>query len=122
MQRNHIDLSDRVAVVTGGAQGIGHAITQRFLRSGAHVAIWDVNTTRMQQARSELQESGIAASRIHAETVDIANAENVEAAVRGTVEGLGRIDILVNNAAIVGPNRTLADYPLDAWADVIKST
>jgi 2-dehydro-3-deoxy-L-rhamnonate dehydrogenase (NAD+) len=116
VQTNAIDLSGRVAVVTGGAQGIGLSVGRRFLESGAKLAIWDINATSLEQARAEL---GAKCDAVHTEKVDIADYASVEAAVAGTLRAMGRIDILINNAAIVGPNATLAEYPLDAWRAVI---
>lgn len=104
MQTNAIDLSGRVAVVTGGAQGIGLTVGRRLIASGAKLAVWDVSQENMEKARSEL-------GAVHMETVDIASYPSVEAALAGTLAALGRVDILINNAAIVGPNATLADYP-----------
>jgi 3-oxoacyl-[acyl-carrier protein] reductase len=103
--------------VTGGAQGIGLSVGRRFLESGAKLAIWDINATSLEQARAELGAKGDTA--VHTEKVDIADYASVEAAVAGTLRAMGRIDILINNAAIVGPNATLAEYPLDAWREVI---
>lgn len=112
MQTNAIDLRGRVAVVTGGAQGIGLTVGQRLLASGAKLAVWDVSVANMEKARAEL-------GAAHMETVDIADYRSVEAALAGTLSALGRVDILINNAAIVGPNATLAEYPLDDWRRVI---
>ena len=117
MQVNRIDLSDRVAVITGGAQGIGFAIAERLLASGAKVAIWDVKRDVMERAKGELAKK--AGGPVHAYTVDIGDYASVKAAADRTAADLGRIDILVNNAAIVGPNATLVDYPLDDWRDVM---
>jgi 3-oxoacyl-[acyl-carrier protein] reductase len=114
LQTNAINLKDRVAVVTGGAQGIGLAVGRRLLDSGARLAIWDINPAALEQARAELS-----AHEVHFERVDIADYASVEAAVAGTLKAAGRIDILVNNAAIVGPNATLAEYPVDVWKQVI---
>src|SRR5262245_15725804 len=118
MQINQINLTDRVAVVTGGAQGIGFVVGQRFIESGAKLVIWDVNTKQLETARAELS-AKYGAAKLHTEQVDIADYVSVEKAVKNTTQKLGRIDILVNNAAIVGPNTTLAEYPLDAWKSVI---
>ncbi|WP_345816840.1 SDR family NAD(P)-dependent oxidoreductase (plasmid) [Paraburkholderia sp. PREW-6R] len=117
MQTNAIDLSGRVAVVTGGAQGIGLSVAHRLLASGAKLAIWDIDEPRLTRAKAELSARGEGA--VHTEQVDIANYGSVEAAVAGTLRAMGRIDILINNAAIVGPNATLANYPLDDWRQVI---
>ena len=114
MQTNAINLNDRVAIVTGGAQGIGLEVGRRLLASGARLAIWDINSTGLEQARAELGNHDV-----HFERVDIADYTSVEAGVAGTLKAAGRIDILINNAAIVGPNATLAEYPVDVWKQVI---
>ncbi|SAL77413.1 acetoacetyl-CoA reductase [Caballeronia choica] len=114
MQTNAINLKDRVAVVTGGAQGIGLEVGRRLLASGARLVIWDINPAGMERAREELREHDV-----HFERVDIADYASVQAAVAGTLKAAGHIDILINNAAIVGPNATLIEYPLDVWKQVI---
>jgi 2-dehydro-3-deoxy-L-rhamnonate dehydrogenase (NAD+) len=114
LQTNSINLTDRVAVVTGGAQGIGLETGRRLLESGARLVIWDIDAARMDEARGALDAHGI-----HTERVDIADYASVEAAVAGTLKAAGRIDILINNAAIVGPNAPLVEYPLDLWKQVI---
>ncbi|MDR5827828.1 SDR family NAD(P)-dependent oxidoreductase [Caballeronia sp. LP006] len=114
MQTNAIDLRGRVAVVTGGAQGIGFAVGRRLLASGARLAIWDINPAGMDEAREQLGEHDV-----HFERVDIADYASVQAAVAGTLKAAGRIDILINNAAIVGPNATLIEYPIDIWKQVL---
>jgi NAD(P)-dependent dehydrogenase (short-subunit alcohol dehydrogenase family) len=117
MQINRIDLGDRVAVITGAAQGIGFATAERFIASGARVVIWDINAEAMERARKDLElRTG---QPVHVYRVDIGDYASVTAAVERTVADLGRIEILINNAAIVGPNAKLADYPLDAWRDVL---
>jgi 3-oxoacyl-[acyl-carrier protein] reductase len=118
MQINYINLEDRVAVITGGAQGIGFVIAERFLSSGAKVVIWDINGGRLAAAKTELESRSGGAVATH--RVDIADYASVDAATKAALQDFGRIDILVNNAAIVGPNARLADYPLDAWHDVIN--
>lgn len=114
MQTNAINLKDRVAVVTGGAQGIGLEVGRRLLASGARLVIWDINPSVMEQARAGLGEHDV-----HFEHADIADYASVQTAVAGTLRSAGRIDILINNAAVVGPNASLIDYPLDAWKQVI---
>ncbi len=108
---NKIDLSGRNAVVTGGAQGIGRAITARFVASGAKVAIWDRDLPLAQKAAKELGASAFA--------VDVGSYADVERARDATLKGLGRIDILVNNAGIAGPNVPTWQYQLQAWRDVL---
>jgi 3-oxoacyl-[acyl-carrier protein] reductase len=118
LQTNAINLAGRVAVVTGGAQGIGYTVGKRLLDSGARLVIWDINAEGLEKAKAELSE-GRAADAVHTEQVNIADYASVEAAVAGTLRAMGRLDILINNAAIVGPNTTLAKYPLDQWHQVL---
>ena len=113
---NKIDLSARNAVVTGGAQGIGRAIVDRFLKSGASVAIWDRDVGLAKKTASELQNRG----RVEVFATDVTNYSDVERARDDTVKAFGRIDILVNNAGIAGPNVKTWDYPLDAWRSVLS--
>jgi NAD(P)-dependent dehydrogenase (short-subunit alcohol dehydrogenase family) len=107
---NQIDLAGRVAVVTGGAQGIGFAIARRLIASGASVSLWDMNSDLLEAAKTEL---GVAASSI---VVDITNYDAVAAAA----EAVGRIDILVHSAGIAGKNAPLDEYELDEWRRVIE--
>ena len=110
---NQIDLNGQVAVITGGAQGIGFAIAQRFIKSGAKVCLWDMREDLLATAVAEL---GDAAS---AEVVNITDYSQVEAATAATENKLGRIDILVNSAGIAGKNAPLDEYELDEWRKVI---
>jgi 3-oxoacyl-[acyl-carrier protein] reductase len=119
MQVNSINLVERVAIITGGAQGIGLAIAHRFLASGAKVILWDLQTDRLERARAELL-SRANHGVVFTQTVDIADLAGVEGATRSVVEIHGRIDVLINNAALIGPNATLAAYPVEAWRDVIN--
>jgi len=111
---NKIDLSGRLAVVTGGAQGFGRAITERFVASGAKVAIWDFDQALADKTAKEI---GPAVSVLK---VDVTDPAAVEAAKDATVEAFGRIDILVNNAGIAGVNKTVADLSYDEWRQVMK--
>lgn len=112
---NRIDLGGRNAVVTGAAQGIGRAIAERFLDSGAAVAIWDRDIELAQKSAAELQGRG----RLAAMAADISAYADVERAREETLKAFGRIDILVNNAGVSGPNVKTVDYPLDAWRAVM---
>lgn len=109
---NTIDLAGRRAVVTGGAQGIGRAVAERFIASGASVAIWDRDTALAGATASEIGATSV--------TVDVTSAADVDAAVAATVKALGGIDILVNNAGIAGANRTVWDYTPDEWRQIIE--
>jgi 3-oxoacyl-[acyl-carrier protein] reductase len=113
---NRIDLDGRRAVVTGGAQGIGRAIAERLLASGAAVSIWDRDRSLLEATREELASQG----RVERVAVDVTEIAAVEAATQATVNALGGIDILVNNAGIAGPNHMLWEYPVDAWRQVIE--
>jgi 3-oxoacyl-[acyl-carrier protein] reductase len=110
-----IDLHARVAVVTGGGQGIGRAIAERFLASGAAVAIWDRNMPVAEQSARELRPSG----RVIAVEVDVGNYEQVARAHGATLDAFGRTDILVNNAGLGGPIGFTWEYPLEAWREVM---
>ena len=112
---NQIDLKGRRAVVTGGAQGIGRAITERLLRSGAAVAIWDRDTALAGQVQQALSGHG----QVIAVEADVTRWPSVEAAAKDTADRLGGIDLLVNNAGIAGPNAPVDEYPLEAWHEVI---
>jgi 3-oxoacyl-[acyl-carrier protein] reductase len=111
---NTIDLAGRMAVVTGGAQGIGRAIAERFAASGARVALWDRDIALANQTAQALGDKAALAIEC-----DVARWPAVEAAARQTREAFGRIDILVANAGISGPNATVADYPVEDWQRVI---
>jgi 3-oxoacyl-[acyl-carrier protein] reductase len=112
---NSIDLGGRFAVVTGGAQGIGRAIVERFLTSGASVAIWDRDPDVAKKAASELSKLG----RVETVAVDVTSYKDVEHARDQTLKAFTRLDILVNNAGIAGPNVKTWEYPLDAWKQVL---
>jgi NAD(P)-dependent dehydrogenase (short-subunit alcohol dehydrogenase family) len=107
---NQIDLKKRVAAITGGARGIGFATAQRFQQSGAKVALWD-------RDGAEAAAKGVA-SAIGC-TVDVTDERSVAAALAETERRLGPVDILVASAGIAGPNATVAEYPVDAWRQVI---
>jgi 2-dehydro-3-deoxy-L-rhamnonate dehydrogenase (NAD+) len=111
---NQLDLKDRHAVITGGASGLGYAISQRMIASGATVTWWDVNTDVMANAAKTI------GADVHCEKVDVTQHTGVVAALARTIQKRGKVDILVNSAGITGPNAKLADYPPEAWAQVIN--
>jgi 2-dehydro-3-deoxy-L-rhamnonate dehydrogenase (NAD+) len=113
---NQFDLTGRRAVVTGAAQGFGRAITERFLASGARVAMWDLDSAENGRAAAALDGRGA----VFTHTVDVADRAAVDAAARATVEALGGIDILVANAGIAGPNHKTWEYPPEDWVRVIE--
>ncbi len=108
---NKIDLKDKVAIVTGGVQGFGLAVVERFLNSGANVVIWENDKKLLDEFQT--------ISNVHKIKTDVSNAESVEAAVNETINKCGKIDILVNNAGIAGPNHKTWEYPNDDWQKVI---
>jgi 3-oxoacyl-[acyl-carrier protein] reductase len=110
---NRIDLDGRVAVVTGGAQGIGFAVAQKLVGGGAKVSLWDMNAELLKSACAEL---GAAASAI---TVNIADYDAVAAATAEVERTLGSLDILVHSAGIAGKNAPLDEYDLAEWRRVI---
>ncbi len=111
---NKIDLNGRCAVVTGGAQGFGRAITERFVSSGARVAIWDHDIALAEQTAKQI---GAAVTAIQ---VDVSDLTAVEKARDATLAKLGKIDILVNNAGIAGINKTVWETDFDEWRKVLR--
>lgn len=109
---NQIDLNGNVAVVTGGAQGIGFAVARRLQASGARIVLWDLSQPTLEQAKDQLPDAVIIQT-------DVANYSSVEAAVAETERQLGRVDILVHSAGIAGKNAPLDEYELDEWRRVI---
>jgi|TARA_B100000508_G_scaffold62841_1_gene49303 3-oxoacyl-[acyl-carrier protein] reductase len=107
---NKINLENRVAIVTGGAQGFGLAITKRFIESGARVLIWDKDTEYLNKV--DLKNT----QKIE---VDVSNYKSVENAFAESLTHENKIDILINNAGIAGPNFKTWDYPLEEWQKVI---
>jgi 3-oxoacyl-[acyl-carrier protein] reductase len=112
---NLIDLNGCYAVVTGGGRGIGRSIVERFVESGAAVAIWDSNKDIAEQTANELAGVG----RVTAHVVDVADLGAVERTRDVTLKELGRVDILVNNAGIGGPIHATWDYPVDQWRRIM---
>lgn len=109
---NKIDLHGRFAVVTGGAQGIGKAVTQRFLASGAVIAIWDHDAALAEKTAAEMGPNVLAVA------CDVTDPKSVAAARDATLAKFKRIDILVNNAGITGPNGPVWELKLTDWQRV----
>jgi NAD(P)-dependent dehydrogenase (short-subunit alcohol dehydrogenase family) len=110
---NQIDLAGRVAVVTGGAQGIGRAVAERMAASGARVSLWDMDGDLVRQTAQELPEG------THAVAVNQTDAEAVADAAAEVEAELGRIDILVANAGIAGSNAPVVDYDVAEWHRIV---
>ena len=113
---NQIDLQGRVAVVTGGAQGIGYAICERLLRSGAGVVLWDSDAARLAEACATLTRLGPA----RGEVIELTDDAAVAGATAKALATEGRIDILVNNAGITGGNASTWELDPSVWRRVIE--
>jgi len=113
---NQIDLKGRKAIVTGGARGIGLAITQRLLASGAACSLWDVDATALTAAAKLLTGAG----QVHTVAVDVTKPESVQAAAEDTFHHFGSVDILVNDAGIAGANKKTWEYSPAEWQQVLQ--
>ncbi|MBR0663499.1 SDR family oxidoreductase [Roseomonas hellenica] len=114
---NRIDLAGRVAVVTGGARGIGLAIAERAADSGAALALWDMDAGKLAETQARLEAKG---ARVSTHALDLTKDAAVEAAVAATLEAHGGIDILVNNAGITGGNAPTWELPVAEWRRVVE--
>jgi len=113
---NLIDLKNRVAVITGGARGIGCAVAERMLRSGAAVCIWDIDAARLEATRDILSPLG----RVSCVAIDLTHEEQVQRAVGTTIEQFGTLDILINNAGITGGNAPTWELEPALWRRVLE--
>ncbi len=112
---NQIDLNEKVAVITGGAQGIGLAIAERMLDSGASVSLWDRDQKLVEETARSLESMG----KAEAVVVDVTDLDSVKSATEKTKTSMGSIDILVCNAGIAGPTVKVWEYPPEEWQQVI---
>ena len=112
---NQIDLKNKSAVVTGGAQGIGLAIAERFIASGASVCLWGRDEKMVNKTAASLASKG----NVEAVVMDVTDLDSVRNAVRKTQDALGGIDLLICNAGIAGPSCKLWEYPPEEWQKVI---
>ena len=109
---NRIDLDGRVAVITGGAGGIGFACVERMLASGAQVSIWDREPAALDAARE-------CAHAAVTRTVDVTDEASVQRATDATIARFGRIDILVNAAGITAPKALIVDTEAASWRRIV---
>ena len=109
------DLNKRVAIITGGAQGFGLAISQRFIEAGAKVIIWDIDEDAVNKALKKINSDNLSF-----QIVDVSNYESINKNLSEVESKHGKIDIFINNAGIAGMNTTVAEYPLDEWNKVIN--
>lgn len=100
--------SGRVAVITGGASGLGKAVAHRIVQEGGRVSLWDVNRAALDKARIDVPAT-------HLAEVDVSNHGAVVRAAKETHEALGRIDVLVSSAGITGATAPVQEFPLDSW-------
>tara|TARA_B100000965_G_scaffold271699_1_gene229824 strand:- start:2 stop:751 length:750 start_codon:yes stop_codon:yes gene_type:complete len=112
---NNFDLKNRVAIITGGAQGFGLAISKRIIQSEGKVVIWDIDENAINSALNEISSENLSFKK-----VDVTNFVEIEKALLENENELGKIDIFVNNAGITGMNAKVWDYPLDEWKKVIE--
>ena len=112
---NQIDLKNRKAVITGGAQGIGLAIAERLLDSGASVSLWDRDESLLKETSDSLSSKG----KVEPVVMDVTDLNSIRNAVEKTEELLGAIEIMVCNAGIAGPTAKIWEYPLEEWQQVI---
>ena len=111
----NFNLENRVAIVTGGAQGFGYAITERFIKSGAKVIIWDIDE---EEAKKALKK--ISSKNLTYQIVDVINFDLINKNILETEKKYGKIDIFINNAGMTGSNNTVAKYPIDEWNKVMN--
>jgi 2-dehydro-3-deoxy-L-rhamnonate dehydrogenase (NAD+) len=111
-----LPLQDRVGIITGGARGIGQAIAQRLLSEGASVCLWDIDAQALAETQEQLHSQG----PVTTATVDVTNADSVEAGVQSTLAAFGKIDLLVNNAGIAGANAKLWETTPEDWRRVVE--
>ena len=108
------NLNDRVAIITGGAQGFGFAIAERFISSGAKVIIWDIDENECKKAISKINSKDFSF-----QIVDVRQIKEVESKLKEVEKKFGKIDIFINNAGIAGINTSVIDYPIEEWNKVI---
>ena len=109
------DLKNRVAIITGGAQGFGFSIAERFIQSGATVIIWDLDEDAAKEAKEKLKSDNLSY-----QILDVTNSDQIDQNLKVIKNKFNKIDIFINNAGIAGLNTTVAKYPLDEWKKVIN--
>ena len=109
------DLNNRVAIVTGGAQGFGLAITERFIESGAKVIIWDID-----ENESKIAIEKVKSKNLSFQVVDVSDFDEINKKLIEVENSHGKVDIFINNAGVAGMNTTVAKYPIDEWNNVIN--
>jgi NAD(P)-dependent dehydrogenase (short-subunit alcohol dehydrogenase family) len=113
---NQLDFNGRVAIITGGARGIGYAVAERLLRSGGRVSLWDRDTQRLEKSVAALSTLGSVVGL----QVELTEEQDVQESVRATVEHYGKVDVLVNNAGITGGNAPTWELDPSVWREVVE--
>ena len=113
MDKINFDFNNRTAVITGGAQGFGLDIAKRFLKSGANVIIWDIDSKTLEKAIADLDNPNLKSN-----IIDVSNYKEVENCV-ADITKKSNIDILINNAGITGPTAALWEYDVEMWKKVV---
>ena len=112
---NNLDLKNRTAIITGGAQGFGFAISKRLIQSGAKVIIWDIDEVTAKKAEKEIDSKNFSY-----QIVDVTDFDKIEKAIKDLEKDFGKIDIFVNNAGMTGMNAKVWEYPIAEWKKVIE--
>ena len=112
---NKYNFSEKVAIVTGGAQGFGLAITKRIIQSGGKVIVWDIDKDAIEKAQKEIN-----SNNFNFQIVDVTNFNIIERSIKDLEKKFSKIDIFVNNAGITGMNAKVWDYPINEWKKVIE--
>jgi 3-oxoacyl-[acyl-carrier protein] reductase len=112
---NNLDLKNRTAIITGGAQGFGFAISKRLIQSGATVIIWDIDEATAKKAEKEID-----SKNFNYQIVDVTDFDKIEKAIKDLEKDFGKIDIFVNNAGMTGMNAKVWEYPIAEWKKVIE--
>ena len=111
---NKFSLDNRTAIITGGAQGFGLAMTKRFLESGASVIIWDFDKLAVEQTIKKIDNIKLSSA-----IIDVTNFTQVTAEVEKVTKNK-KIDIFINNAGIAGKNTSVWNYPIEEWDKVLN--
>ncbi len=112
---NEYNFENRVAVVTGGAQGFGFAISKRMIESGGKVIIWDIDENAIEVAKNEIK-----SENFNHQIVNVTDFDQIKESISELEKDYGKIDIFVNNAGITGMNAKVWDYPIEEWKKVIE--
>ncbi len=112
---NKFNFKNRLAIITGGAQGFGLAIAKRIIASSGNVIIWDIDKKAIELAKNEIDSDNFSY-----QIVDVTNFENIQNSLKETENKFGKIDIFINNAGITGMNAKVWEYPVDEWKKVIE--